>query len=148
MFSFTSMASSAGGYIATVAIWTVGEVLVSGVSQAIVADLAPSRLAGRYYGTYGVAWSAALVAAPIVGTRVREVSSTLLWLGCGGICAKGLAVTADAVPVAANMPPGRHSATKRLRKSFIRFPVLGMTCVLGPCTQMGLSGQIERIPTQ
>ena len=83
--ALTAVVSSTLGYAATVAVWTLGEVITAGVAGSIVASLAPAHLRGRYAGLYGLAWSAGGMLAPLAGTRLLAVSSTLLWLVIGGL---------------------------------------------------------------
>ncbi|GAA4555449.1 MDR family MFS transporter [Planotetraspora kaengkrachanensis] len=83
--ALTAAVSSTLGYAATVAVWTLGEVVTAGVAGAIVASLAPAHLRGRYSGLYGLAWSAGGMLAPLAGTRLLAVSPVLLWLVIGGL---------------------------------------------------------------
>ncbi|GAA1274174.1 MFS transporter [Planotetraspora silvatica] len=83
--ALTAVVSSTLGYAVTVAVWTLGEVVTAGVAGSIVASLAPAHLRGRYSGLYGLAWSAGGMLAPLIGTRLLAVSSTLLWLVIGGL---------------------------------------------------------------
>jgi MFS family permease len=83
----TAFVSATGGYAATVVVWTVGEVLVTSIGAAVVADLAPPALRGRYNGWYGMAWGSGALVAPLIGTRLLTVSASLLWWSCGGLCA-------------------------------------------------------------
>jgi MFS family permease len=92
-FGVTVFATSTGGFLSTVAIWTLGEVLPATVSGAIVARLAPSNLRGRYAGLYGFALSSGWLTSSIGGTRLLALSPALLW----GIC--GASATAAALIV-------------------------------------------------
>ncbi|MFI5972740.1 MFS transporter [Streptomyces sp. NPDC051452] len=73
-------------YGLAVAVWSVGEVLVFGVTAAIVADLAPPALRGRYNGLLGMAWGTGFLLAPLVGTRLLADGAPVLWLCCAGLC--------------------------------------------------------------
>jgi hypothetical protein len=55
-------------YAATVVVWTLGEIITAGLGAAIVADLAPVPMRGRYSGAYGAVWSAAYLLGPLGGT--------------------------------------------------------------------------------
>ena len=61
--------------------------LVDGVisdAGAIVADIAPVQLRGRYMGVFASAFPLAGVLAPIGGTAIYEgLGATTLWIGCG-----------------------------------------------------------------
>ncbi|MGW5671932.1 MFS transporter, partial [Micromonospora sp. NPDC003776] len=55
---------------ATVVIWTLGEMLSSSVAHAYLGSLAPPRMAGRYQGLYGVAYTIGAGGGPLVGGAV------------------------------------------------------------------------------
>jgi MFS family permease len=66
-----------------VVVWTVGEILVLPIANAVVADVAVPGMRGRYQGAYGLSFGVAAFAAPLVGTAVlQHVGGTALWLGC------------------------------------------------------------------
>ncbi|WP_119729624.1 MDR family MFS transporter [Thermomonospora amylolytica] len=93
-------ASALWAYAAAVAVWTLGEIAVAAVGQAVVADLAPEHLRGRYSALWGVAWSGGFLLAPLGGTRLLEVGAPVLWLTCAAICAvaaAGLLALAPAI---------------------------------------------------
>lgn len=75
-------------YLASVALWTLGELGLHPTAQTVSAELASSDLRGRYQGTYVLAFSGASTIAPVVGGMVLDTwGSGALWLGCAGICA-------------------------------------------------------------
>ncbi|WP_433468386.1 MDR family MFS transporter [Spirillospora sp. CA-128828] len=85
-YGLTSLASSAGAYTATILVWTLGEITAASVLQAVVADLAPAGLRGRYGGLYGVAWSGGFLLAPLGGTQLLNAGGTpALWLSCAAL---------------------------------------------------------------
>jgi MFS family permease len=86
-FGLTALASSTAAYAATVVVWTLGEIVVASVALAIVADLAPPHLRGRYNGVYGLAWSVAGLLAPLIGTGLLGVGKAPLWAACAALCA-------------------------------------------------------------
>ena len=86
-YGLTSLAGPLWSYAGTVFVWTLGEILVASVGQAIVADLAPAHLRGRYSGLWGIAWSGGFLLAPLVGTRLLAVGAPVLWLSCAALCA-------------------------------------------------------------
>ncbi|MGW1375989.1 MFS transporter [Streptomyces sp. NPDC002446] len=79
-------ASATAVYALAVAVSTVGEILVFAVTAAVVADLAPAHLRGRYNGLIGMAWGTGFLIAPIVGTRLLVLGPTTLWLACATLC--------------------------------------------------------------
>jgi MFS family permease len=86
-FGLTALAGSTLAFAATVLVWTVGEVLFAAVSMAIVADLAPPHLRGRYGGLYGTAFSVAALLGPLGGSWLLGHSTWLPWLTCAVLCA-------------------------------------------------------------
>lgn len=91
-FGLTSLATTLGGYAATVAVWTLGEILFAPVNAAVVADLSPEHLRGRYQGAFTITWALAHMSAPIFGTALLPwLGSAAFWAGCGAL---GLGVAA------------------------------------------------------
>ncbi len=85
-FGLTALAGSLPAYMLTVAVWTLGEIVFAPVNAAIVADLSPTHLRGRYQGAYNLTWSLSALAAPLLGPRVAAATSmTWLWVGCVGV---------------------------------------------------------------
>ena len=99
-FGLTALAGSVLAYATTVAVWTFGEIITAGLGAAIVADLAPPSMRGRYSGAYGAVWAAAFLLAPLGGTRLLALGQAVLWLACGLLAtasAAGLLVLAPAI---------------------------------------------------
>jgi MFS family permease len=99
-FGLTALAGSVLAYAATVVVWTLGEIITAGLGAAIVADLAPPAMRGRYSGAYGAIWATAFLLAPLGGTRLLALSQAALWLACGLLAtasAAGLLVLAPAI---------------------------------------------------
>lgn len=86
-FGLTALASSTLTFAASVLVWTVGEVLFAAVSSAIIADLAPPHLRGRYGGLYGTAFSVAALLGPLGGSWLLGAEAWLPWATCAAICA-------------------------------------------------------------
>ena len=85
-FGAVAFADTMWMFALTVAIWTVGEMLMSPAGSSLLADLAPARLRGRYNGVHSLGFSAAAFTAPILaGATVEYVGETALWLGCLGM---------------------------------------------------------------
>jgi MFS family permease len=82
-FFLTLFARSIPAYAATVLVWTLGEIAFNAVGPALVADLAPVHLRGRYNGVFGTSFGAAALVAPIVGTlTLQHLGEGWLWIGC------------------------------------------------------------------
>jgi MFS family permease len=64
-------------------LWTVGEVVGFPVASAVVADLAPVALRGRYQGAFSMCWGAALTLSPLAaGEVLHRLGAQALWLLC------------------------------------------------------------------
>ncbi|MCC6651443.1 MAG: MFS transporter [Candidatus Eisenbacteria bacterium] len=91
-FGLHAFCSTTPAFMAAVVVWTFGEMAVLPVAHALVADLAPAALRGRYMGAYSMAFGGAVCAAPAVGTwALQALGRNGLWAGC---LAAGLAVAA------------------------------------------------------
>ena len=71
-FGLTAVAHSIWALVATVLIWTVGEMLALPMAETWVSKRARSANRGRYLASYSLAFNAAHVAAPLVGTAVYQ----------------------------------------------------------------------------
>jgi MFS family permease len=89
--------------LATVVIWTVGEMIGSPTSQAYLAAIAPADLRGRYAGGLGLAWSLAFSVGPLLGGLALSVGHGALWIG-------SLAVSGVAGLVFLTLPAAREPA--------------------------------------
>ncbi len=86
-FAVTSLASYLLAYGGAVCIWTLGEIATAAAAAAVVADLAPAHLRGRYLGLYGAVCSLGALFAPLGGTQLLDVGAPALWLTCGAVAA-------------------------------------------------------------
>jgi len=79
-FGMNGFLHSFGFYLASVVVWTLGEIAQASVAPAIVADMAPVHLRGLYQGIYGSSWGLAFFAGPALGGFIlQHVGSTSLW---------------------------------------------------------------------
>lgn len=70
-------------YLAGVALWTLGEVVGFPAAAAIVADLAPPDLRGRYQGAFSMSWGVAFTLAPVLGGEaLSRFGGRTLWAAC------------------------------------------------------------------
>ena len=77
------LGDSALVYLGGTLIWTVGEVVGFPTAAALVADLAPADLRGRYQGAYSMTWGAALMLSPLVsGAVLQRFGARAVWGGC------------------------------------------------------------------
>ncbi len=75
------------GVVATVVIWTFGEMIALPASAAYVSDIAPPAQSGAYMGLYTMGFSLAFAIGPWLGTQIMETfGPSAVWLGtfaCG-----------------------------------------------------------------
>ena len=97
-FGLNALAHTAPLYALGVIVWTVGEIGVLPISNALVADVAPPHIRGRYQGAYGLSFGLAVCAAPALGTLVlQRLGAVTLWSGC---LVLGLAIAAGHLALA------------------------------------------------
>jgi MFS family permease len=81
-FGLTAFADSIPTFALTVAVWTIGEIGFNAVAPALIAEIAPPEMRGRYNGLMGMAFGGASLLAPLAGTWLFGLSENLLWLTC------------------------------------------------------------------
>jgi len=98
-FWLTTFADTLPVFAATVVVWTLGEIGFNAVGPALIADIAPPALRGRYSAAVGVAFGAAAFVAPLAGTRVfQSLGEVTLWAGCFVVCAASAAIIVALAP--------------------------------------------------
>jgi len=91
-YGVNALGGGAMTYAAGTALWTLGEVIGFPVAAALVADLAPPALRGRYQGAFSMTWGVTFVVSPLVSAEVYgRLGAGWLWTGC---LALGVAVAA------------------------------------------------------
>lgn len=81
MYGFVSLYAL---FLVAMAIITVGEMFVTPVSQAIVSNLAPEDMRGRYMATYGLSWVVPSAIGPLLaGIVIDFVDPRWVWYGAG-----------------------------------------------------------------
>ena len=107
-FGGMAFARDFGSLVATVVVWTFGEMLFFPASAAYATDIAPDARRGEYSGLYTMMFSVAFAIGPWAGTVVLErVGARVLW---------GLTFVLGAIAAAmfARMPePARHSEVEQ-----------------------------------
>ncbi|MFB7673086.1 MFS transporter [Kitasatospora purpeofusca] len=74
--------------IASVAVKSLGNLLVMGRIYALVTDLAPPGASGRYLAVFGTSWGVAGTLAPVLGTQLlAHAGTTALWSAMAAFCA-------------------------------------------------------------
>jgi MFS family permease len=96
----TAPAWGLGLYLGGAAFWTVGEVVGFPVASALVSDLSPVALRGRYQGAFSMVWGMGMGLSPILGGQLMErFGAPALWGTCVAVAlatAAGLLATAPA----------------------------------------------------
>ncbi|MFJ2745132.1 MDR family MFS transporter [Streptomyces sp. NPDC087440] len=83
-FGLTAFAGSVGAFALTVGVWTLAEIGYTATQAGLVARLAPAHGRGRYQGMDTLAWSAAILIAPLMsGAVIDRFGPEWLW----GLCA-------------------------------------------------------------
>ncbi len=80
-FGALAFARSLPAVVATVVVWTFGEMMLLPGMASYVADVAPAGSRGAYMGLYTMAFSVAIVAGPPLGTALLDkAGGRALWL--------------------------------------------------------------------
>ena len=128
-FGATAWASSVPAYAATVAIWTVGEVIGAAVGPSVVADLAPTALRGRYQGVFGFSFATA-VAGGAAGSAAPSTSTS------AAPCSGWVRRCCPSAPGSATWPPARPAGAGCVSCGTSRLPPPGRSCPPRPCTEL------------
>ena len=81
-FGLTGLAVTPGHFALTIVVWTLGEIMQAPLSPAIVTDLAPTHLRGRYMGAFTMSFSSAMmIGAPIGGFVLERYGGGGIWGG-------------------------------------------------------------------
>jgi MFS family permease len=89
--ALSAVCDATWAFALTVVVWTLGEIGQTTALWALVADIAPESLRGRYLGAFGLAWGASGVVAPFAGANVYAASPGALWLGALALSCVGAA---------------------------------------------------------
>ncbi|MFG3284544.1 MFS transporter [Streptomyces sp. NPDC048111] len=88
----TGLADTAPVYLATVCVWTAGEIGAASFVGSLVADLAPPHAQGRYQATFGWSYGAAQFVGPPLGAWLYATAGpNALWVSCAALGVAGLA---------------------------------------------------------
>jgi MFS family permease len=69
-----------------VVIFGLGECFQGPTQGALVADLAPPRLRGRYMALSAISWDIGFIIGPSVGGFVLDHAPLALWPGAAAVC--------------------------------------------------------------
>ena len=86
-----SFCRSVPEYALATGIWSLGEILYLPTASALVANLAPQGLQGRYQGLFSMSFGIGFTLAPLTGPQLMErFGAAVLWRSCfavGGLVA-------------------------------------------------------------
>ncbi len=78
-----ALCGSVTAYAAATAVWTLGEITTFPVAVALVSEMAPADLRGRYNGAYSLAFGAGQTLAPVAGEGLLAgAGAATLFGGC------------------------------------------------------------------
>jgi len=81
-FGLVALADTLWEFALTVAVWTVGEMLMTFANSALTVQLSPPEARGRYQGVFGFGLTGAMFLGPVIGGLVAEHLGTgTLWVG-------------------------------------------------------------------
>jgi MFS family permease len=79
-FGALAFARGPWSVMATVVVWTFGEMILLPGMSAYAADIAPADRRGEYMGLYSMAFGAAFTVAPWLGTELLDrLGANVLW---------------------------------------------------------------------
>jgi MFS family permease len=91
-FGLEGLTAATLAYALPLLVWTLGEILLSAVGPAVIADLAPAHLRGRYQGVFGLAFGIAFMAGPAVGALLLSgAGARTLFTACAAAAAAAAA---------------------------------------------------------
>ncbi|HET7786889.1 MAG TPA: MFS transporter [Myxococcales bacterium] len=91
-FGMTALVHSIAGYVVSITVWSVGEIVMAGLGPAVAADAAPAAQRGAYQGVFQMSFGLAALGAPLLGSfMLGRFGSAALWGAC---LAAGLAAAA------------------------------------------------------
>ncbi|MGW5420107.1 MFS transporter [Streptomyces sp. NPDC003943] len=103
--ALTGMADGIVGFTVSVVVWSLGEVVVSGIAATIVSNLAPAHARGRYQGAFSWTWGTARFAALTLGVTVyTSLGPATLWWSA---LLAGLGAAAGTLALAGRLPGKR-----------------------------------------
>lgn len=79
--------------VASMLVFTIGEMIALPVNNGYMAGLAPDEMRGRYQGVMSISWSCATMIGPSMGITLYEYSPPLLWLGIFLACVVAAVLT-------------------------------------------------------
>ena len=119
-FGLIGLAAAVWQFALTVVIWTLGEIMQAPLMSAIVTDLAPTELRGRYQGVASMCFASALMIGALLGGRVlTHLGGGYVWAFSSAMamfaailyfCVRNRLAVRHAKPPGSDPAPGHESA--------------------------------------
>jgi MFS family permease len=106
------------------ALFGIGECFHGPAHQALVADIGPPHLRGRYFAVHSLSWGLAGTVGPAAGGFILAAAPFALWPLAAGIC---LVAAAGVLLLERLIPPG----LRRIPRDEVSFPALAEPAALG-----------------
>nr|BFE63621.1 MFS transporter [Dactylosporangium thailandense] len=84
-FAAVSLADGVLGYLAAATVWTIGSMIAAPPNAAVIAELSPEALRGRYQSVFYLTFPAAGFIAPAAGGVSLQYLGDWHWIVCGGL---------------------------------------------------------------
>jgi MFS family permease len=77
-----ALGQSFGSFLVSMAILTIGEMMMVPTGTTVVANLAPADMRGRYMGVYGLTWGLGMGLGPVLGGFLSDqIAPVAIWYG-------------------------------------------------------------------
>jgi MFS family permease len=84
-FAAVSLADGVPGYLAAATVWTAGSMIAAPPNAAVIAELSPEALRGRYQSVFYLTFPAAGFIAPAAGGVSLQYLGDWHWIVCGAL---------------------------------------------------------------
>ncbi|WVK89453.1 MFS transporter [Dactylosporangium sp. AC04546] len=118
-FAYVALADNLYGYLIAASIWTVGSMIAAPPNAAIIAELSPEALRGRYQSVFYLVFPAASFIAPAAGGASLEHLGNWHWAICGAL---GLTAAAGHLLV---QPARERRVAKQREAERFEVPIAG-----------------------
>jgi MFS family permease len=84
--SSVALGSTLPAFLLSMAVMTIGELIIAPTATAYVARIAPTEMRARYMGLFGIAFPVAMGIGPVIGGFISEtISPVATWYAAGAI---------------------------------------------------------------
>jgi predicted MFS family arabinose efflux permease len=84
-FAAVALADGVPGYLAAATVWTAGAMIAAPPNAAVIAELSPEALRGRYQSVFFLTFPAAGFLAPAAGGVSLQYLGDWHWVVCGAL---------------------------------------------------------------